>query len=227
MGAVFVTATGTDIGKTFVTAGLIRHLRSAGRSVAALKPVMSGYDPAAAADSDAGALLRALGWPVDAGEIARIAPWRYRAPLSPDMAAAREGQTLDVDALIAFSRAAIGAAPDAVLIEGVGGVMVPLDGTRTVRDWMAVLGIPLLLVTGSYLGTLSHTLTALDALASAGLQVRAVAVSESAGSTVALDETVATLRRFAGNIPVIALPRLAGPAAPHPAFAQIAAALGL
>lgn len=227
MSAVFVTSTGTDIGKTFVTAGLIRNLRGAGRGVAAFKPVMSGYDPAVAAESDAGALLDALGVPADAGSVARIAPWRYRAPLSPDMAAAREGKTLDVEALIAFSRAAIADAPDVALIEGIGGVMVPLDATRTVRDWIAALGVPVLLVTGSYLGTLSHTLTALDALAHAGLSVRAVAVSESAGSTVALDDTVATLRRFSGKAAVIALPRLSDPAAPHPAFAQIAAALGV
>jgi len=188
---------------------------------------MSGYDPAAAAESDAGALLDALGVPADAGSVARIAPWRYRAPLSPDMAAAREGKTLDVEALIAFSRTAIADAPDVALIEGIGGVMVPLDATRTVRDWIAALGIPVLLVTGSYLGTLSHTLTALDALAHAGLSVRAVAVSESAGSTVVLDDTVATLRRFAGKAAVIALPRLSNPAAAHPAFAQIAAALGV
>ena len=64
MSAVFITATGTDIGKTFVTAGLIRHLRALGRDVDALKPVMTGFDPAHPEASDAGVLLAALGRPI-------------------------------------------------------------------------------------------------------------------------------------------------------------------
>ena len=68
MTAVFVSATGTDVGKTFVTAGLIRHFRNDGRAVDAIKPVVSGFDPAALAQSDPGALLAALGRPLTAEE---------------------------------------------------------------------------------------------------------------------------------------------------------------
>jgi len=89
MSAIFITATGTDIGKTFVAAGLIRHWRAAGRTVEALKPVVTGFDPAAAAASDPGVLLTALGRPVTPAEIDSLAPWRFTAPLSPDMAARR------------------------------------------------------------------------------------------------------------------------------------------
>ena len=105
MAAYFVTSTGTDIGKTFVTAGLIRQLRIGGAAVDALKPVVSGYDSSVVETSDPAVLLGALGRPVTADEVERIAPWRFRAPLSPDLAAAREGRTIDFDALIAFSRA--------------------------------------------------------------------------------------------------------------------------
>ena len=72
MTALFITATGTDIGKTYVVSGLIRHWRAAGRTVEALKPVVSGFDPAAAADSDTGTLLTALGRPVTPAEIDRV-----------------------------------------------------------------------------------------------------------------------------------------------------------
>src|SRR5512141_2687160 len=109
MSAYFVTSTGTDIGKTFVTAGLIGYLRNAGAAVDALKPVVSGYDSSVVETSDPAVLLKALGRPVSAEEIERIAPWRYRAPLAPDIAAAREGRTLDFDALIAFTQKAIDA----------------------------------------------------------------------------------------------------------------------
>ena len=109
MAAYFVTSTGTDIGKTFVTAGLIRYLRESNQRVAALKPVVSGYDSSVVQTSDPAVLLSALGLPVTADEVDRIAPWRFRAPLSPDLAAAREDRRIDFDQLVSFSRSAINA----------------------------------------------------------------------------------------------------------------------
>jgi dethiobiotin synthetase len=203
--AIFITGTGTDVGKTFVAASLIRHLRQMGRIVDALKPVVSGFDPATPASSDPGILLQALGLSVTEPEIDRIAPWRYRAAVSPDLAAKREGQTIDVDGVITFCRTAIEQRRDILLIEGVGGIMAPLDDERTVLDLMMALQLPLILVAGSYLGTISHTLTALDALFRRNLKVLAIIVSETPNSQVPLDDTVAAIARFAA--PVIGLPR--------------------
>jgi dethiobiotin synthetase len=219
--AIFVTATGTDVGKTFVTAGLIRHFRVAGRAVEAIKPVASGFDPAALATSDPGLLLAALGRPVTLDEIDRICPWRFAAPLSPDLAAAREGRAIGFDALLDFSRRAA-ATRNFMLIEGVGGIMVPLDDKHTVLDWMKALRIPVLLIAGSYLGTISHTLTALHVLAQRNIDIAAVVVSESEVGGASLDETVATIARFAQPLDVIGVPRLAHDADRHPAFARIA-----
>jgi dethiobiotin synthetase len=223
--AYFVTSTGTDIGKTFVTAGLIRYLREAGQPVDALKPLVSGYDSSVVETSDPAVLLRALSRPVSAEEIAALAPWRFRAPLSPDLAAAREGRSVDFDELIAFSRNAIASARGMLFVEGVGGIMVPLDARRTVLDWMAALNIPLLLVVGGYLGTISHTLTALDVLAQRKLKLAAIVVSESERNTVELDETVDSITRFSDGVEVVGLPRLPGGLTQHPAFARIAALL--
>jgi dethiobiotin synthetase len=207
MTATFITATGTDIGKTFVTAGLIRHFRAAGHPIHALKPVATGFDPASAAVSDPGVLLAALGNPLNVQAIEGVSPWRFTAPLSPDMAAERESRTIDFDKLVGFCRQQIERFAGTLLIEGIGGVMVPLDSNRTVLDWMAALKIPVLLVTGSYLGTLSHTLTALDALRRRDLALKALVVNATPGATVSLSDTVATLRRFAGAVPIAALPR--------------------
>jgi dethiobiotin synthetase len=223
--AIFVTATGTDVGKTFVTAGLIKLLKSQGAPVDALKPLLSGYDPSVAETSDPAVLLRALGLPVSAEEVARISPFRFRAPLSPDMAAAQENRALDFKALVSFTQAAIDNARGHLFIEGVGGIMVPLDARRTVLDWMTAVRIPLLVVVGSYLGTISHTLTALHVLAQRKLDIAAIVVSESERSHVPLEDTVASVQHFADGIPVIGLPRLPGGLTDHPAFAQIAARL--
>jgi dethiobiotin synthetase len=221
MSAVFVTGTGTDIGKTFVTTALIHEHRRRGRKVDALKPVASGFDPSRAGESDPGALLAALGEPAMPAALDRIAPWRFRAALSPDMAARRDGRAIDFAALVEHSRAAVAEAPDPLLIEGVGGIMVPLDARHTVLDWMAALQLPLIVVGGSYLGAISHALTALDVLRTRGLAVAALVVNETPASTVALDETAAVIARFTAGIPIIALPRLARAEQPHPAIARL------
>ena len=205
MTALFITATGTEVGKTFVATSLIRHLRQMGRMVDAIKPVVSGFDPAKAAASDPGILLDALGLPVTADDIDRISPWRFRATASPDLAAQREGRAINVDSVITFCQSAIDLRQDILLIEGIGGVMVPLDAERTILDVMMALQLPLILVTGSYLGTISHTLTAVDALYRRGMRILSIIVSETPGSPVPLDDTVAAIGRFAE--PVIGLPR--------------------
>ena len=223
MTAIFITGTGTDVGKTFVTVGLIRHLRAAGRVADAIKPIVSGFDAGDPASSDPAILLEALGRP--AAEIDRICRWRFAAPLAPAMAARKEGHPVEFNALVDFSRRAVVGHRDMMFIEGVGGIMVPLDETHTVIDWMTALRLPLLLVAGSYVGTISHTLTALQVLARRNMEVAAVVVSESADSPAPLEETVATIARFADSIEVIGIPRLPRDASPHPAFGRIVALL--
>ena len=223
MSAFFVTATGTDIGKTFITAGLIRHLRGVGKYPRAFKPVVSGFERANAAASDPGVLLDAMGEAISDENLNRISPWRYAAPLSPDMAAVREGKTLDFDAIVAAARAQTG---DPLFVEGVGGVMVPLDARRTVLDLMAALKLPLIVVTGNYLGTLSHTLTALEALRARDLTVAALVVN-GGDDPVPLAETVAALARFARGTPIATIPHVSAPHEAAPAFAALASLLGL
>lgn len=205
MTAIFITATGTDVGKTFVAASLIRLLRQMGRTVDAIMPIVSGFDPAQAATSDPGSLIAALGQPFSPETLDRVSPWRFRAALSPDLAARREGRTIDFEAVVAFCRNAVERRRDMLLIDGVDGIMVPLDEQRTILDVMMALRLPLILVTGSYRGTTSHTLTALDSLYRRDLNVLATIVSETAGSGVPLGDVVAAIGRF--TEPVIGLPR--------------------
>jgi dethiobiotin synthetase len=208
MTTVFVTSSGTNIGKTFVMLRLIAELRAAGRRVRALKPIASGFDAARPEASDTALLVRAQGLEITATSLAAASPWRFAAPLSPDMAAAREHRSIPFDALLEACRAAADGS-DVTLIEGVGGVMVPLDSERTVRDWIAALGTPTLLVVGSYLGTLSHSLTAVAALRQRGIAIAGIVVSESEAQPVSAAETAATLARFVGAIPLRVLPRAA------------------
>ena len=211
MGVIFITGAGTDIGKTYVTAILARQLLAAGRGVRVLKPVASGVAPLddpAFADSDTATLLRTVGLPVDAAHVESCSPWRFAAPLAPDRAAAAEGRALQLSEVVDWCRARIAeAAPgETVLIEAAGGLMSPVTQDAVVLDWLIARNCPAILVAGSYLGSVSHALTAIEVMRSRRIGLRCVVVSESVDS-VGLAQTRDALSRFAQNVQIIALAR--------------------
>lgn len=200
MPALFITATGTDVGKTFVACALIRALLAQGKTVEAFKPILSGFN--GLEGSDAHRLLDALGRP--ASDLDRMSPLRFTAPLAPPSAARAEGREIDPAVLTALCRQRIDEAGDAfLLIEGAGGVMSPLAEGTTNLDLIADLNVPTLLVAGSYLGAVSHTLTALAVLEGRGLPVAALVISESGGDAPPTSEMTHALRLFAPALPVI------------------------
>ena len=200
MKALFVTATGTDCGKTFVTAGLVRHLRALGLAARALKPVVSGFDEASQQGSDPAELIAAMGEPLTPQTLAAVAPLRFKAPLAATMAARLEGRRLTLGDILRACETALSEAGAPLLIEGAGGVMSPFAEAATGLDAIKALGLPCLLVSGTYLGAISHTLTALAAMQAAGCAPRAIAVNESRGSSVSLADTVAELAAFAPGV---------------------------
>ena len=206
MKALFIAGTGTDLGKTHVACALLEAARSRGMTVDAFKPVVSGFDPEAPDDSDPARLARALG---DPEAWAEVSPRRYRAPLAPNLAARLEGDTLRMADLITDSRDWLSRRDvDLALIEGAGGVMSPMTDEATNLDLMAALGLPVLLVAGSYLGTASHLLTALEVVRARGLIIAAIVVSESLDAPD-LDQTLALLCAFEQQAPILSAPRAA------------------
>ena len=208
MPGLFITGSGTDVGKTYVAAALIRTLRARGQAVKALKPLASGFEADDWAGSDPGRLADALGWPPNASTLEALSPWRFRAPLSPDMAAEAEGRTVDFSADVALCRRRLAEAGEALLlIEGVGGVMSPIDPATTNLDLMAALGAPVLLVCGGYLGTISHALTAIAAVRGRNLDLRTVVVSDTTPDGPPFDKTLASISRLAPRETVIGVGR--------------------
>lgn len=204
MKALFVAGTGTDLGKTHIACALLRAAKARGLGVDAFKPVVSGFDPAAPQTSDPARLAAAMGRP-DAW--AEVSPRRYLAPLAPNLAARLEGDTLVMADLVADCRSWLDARDvDLALVEGAGGVMSPMTDDATNLDLMSALGLPVLLIAGSYLGTASHLLTALEVLRARGLKVAAIVVSESLDAPD-LDQTVEMLRAFERQTPIVVAPR--------------------
>jgi dethiobiotin synthetase len=206
---IFVAGAHTDIGKTHVACALIRAARAEGLSVEALKPVVSGFDPADWIDSDPGRLLAALGEAATPEALERMSPWRFAAPLAPPMAARLEGRDLPLAPVADFCRGRLAAsAADLMLVEGVGGLMSPICDGATGLDLLQALGLPGILVGGGYLGAISHTLTALEVMRASGLEIRAIVVSGSADpDSPDFAQTVALVADFAHGLPVIAAPR--------------------
>ncbi|MFT3925611.1 MAG: dethiobiotin synthase [Myxococcales bacterium] len=175
MRGLFISATGTGVGKTFVTRGLAAAMHASGRRVAALKPMETGVSDLDR--SDAALLARACGRP----ELADY-PGFYRAKLGvAPYAAQLEGEPAPppVRALVdAVHHAARGS--EFALVEGAGGLLVPIDRRQTMADLVAALGLPLVLVAPNALGVLSHVLTAAESARSRGIELRALVLVDPA-----------------------------------------------
>lgn len=205
MSGCFITSCGTGRGKTFVAETLLKRWRAEGKEVDVLKPIISGFDSKSLNGSDPERLLLAAGMCVTNQNVESISPWRYSAPLSPDQAAALEGEKIPVDDVIDYCIKRIRSAALAsksILVEGAGGVMVPLDDSRTMRDLILALGLPVILVVGSYLGSLSHTLTALESLKTLNIKVESLIINGGPDGEIPVDETIKTLGKYTGSIPL-------------------------
>jgi dethiobiotin synthetase len=219
---VFVTASGTDVGKTFVMCRLIAELAAAGRSLRVVKPVATGFDTATADTSDTAKLILAQGLTVTQAALDATTPWRFAAALSPDGAARRENRSVPFDEILAFCAADSGV--DVTLIEGVGGVMAPIGSRHTVLDLIEALAPRVLLVVGSYLGSLSHTLTSVEALRARRIEPAAIVVSESHQQPMPLAETAQTLTAFLDGLAIVEMPRSIETKADLPKLAGLVAA---
>lgn len=192
------------MGKTYFFSQLIKELKRAGKPVRAVKPVCSGIEPAHWAQSDPGRLLQAMGQAVTPERIHDICPWQYKAPLTPSMAAALEDKRVELSQVVEYCQNQAKMYP-LTIAEGVGGIMAPLSETQTVLDWIQALRWPCILVVGTYLGSISHTLTALKTLQSAGCGVALVVVNETPESTVPLMSTLQSLKPFVQDVPLMPL----------------------
>jgi dethiobiotin synthetase len=212
---IFVTGTSTEVGKTIVAAVLAHTLAAQGRRVAVFKPAVTGLDEEGEADHE---LLRRAAGSSQSDE--EIAPYRYGPAASPHLAAALAGEEIDPNRLRAAAAAAA-ADMDAIVCEGVGGLLVPLapgrvplairgelDPAYLVRDLAVDLGYPLVVVASPGLGTINHTLLTIESARAAGLEVATIVLTPWPGEPTEIErsnrETIASL----GQVDVQTLPLL-------------------
>jgi dethiobiotin synthetase len=201
MRGVFVTGTGTEVGKTVVAAAIARTLALSGR-VAVFKPAVSGLDEGGEPDHEL--LRRACGSGQSDDE---IAPHRFGPPVSPHLAAELAGTAIDPAALLAAARTA-GAGADALVCEGVGGLLVPLTLGYLVRDLARELGLPVVIAASPGLGTINHTLLTIEAARAVGLSVRAVVLTPWPDKPGELERSNRAAIARLGDVSVETLPHL-------------------
>jgi dethiobiotin synthetase len=199
---VFVTGTGTEVGKTVVAAAIARTLHAGGRRVAVFKPAVTGLDDGGEPDH---ALLRRAAGSRQSDE--EIAPYRYGPPMSPHLAAELAGEEIAPERLLSAARAAAAGA-ETLVCEGVGGLLVPLAPGYLVRDFAADLGLPLVIAASPGLGTINHTLLTVGAARAAGLEVSAIVLTPWPRRPSAVEESNRETIAALGSVEVEALPQL-------------------
>lgn len=176
---LFITGTGTGVGKTVITAGIVRWLRGRGIDAVPVKPVQTGGVNLKGGwiSPDLNFCLSASGIQAPASKIALMAPYIYAPACSPHLAGRIKGQYPKI-AHIQTCIETLSSCCDMVVIEGAGGVMVPLDEQETMLDLIKRLGFPVVLVAHAELGTINHSLLSIQALRSAGLRILGVVFNE-------------------------------------------------
>jgi dethiobiotin synthetase len=199
---IFVTGTGTEVGKTVVAAAIAHTLAAEGTRVAVFKPAVTGLEEAGEADHEL--LRRAAGSAQSDGE---IAPYRYGPPASPHLAAAMAGEEIEPGRLREAARAAAADA-ETLVCEGVGGLLVPLAPGYLVRDLAVDLDYPLVIAASPGLGTINHTLLTIEAARAAGFEVAAVVLTPWPTEPSEIERSNRATIAALGEVEVRALPHL-------------------
>ncbi|MEI6217385.1 MAG: dethiobiotin synthase, partial [bacterium] len=187
--AVFIAGTDTDIGKTVVTAAILSILRAQGVDAVPMKPVQTGCltRKGITIAPDLECCLSAAGLNPDIDELEQMAPYRFRPACSPHLAARLANCSISPDTILKrFS--ALQAKHDVVVIEGAGGILVPIGSRRTMLDIIRQLGAPVILVAKPGLGTINHSLLSLMALRNAGVRVIGVVFNNATSARAGLIE---------------------------------------
>jgi dethiobiotin synthetase len=198
----FVTGTGTEVGKTVVAAVIARSLAAAGARVAVFKPAASGMEQGAEPDH---ALLRRAAGSTQADD--EIAPYRYQEAVSPHLGAKLAGAQIDPARLLAAVRHASGRA-DVLVVEGVGGLLVPLTLGYLVRDFARELGLPVVIAANPGLGTINHTLLTIEAARAVGLEPTLVVLTPWPGDPSVVERSNREAIARLGSVRVEPLPQL-------------------
>lgn len=192
MSGLFIAGTDTGVGKTLVAKALIMRGVAAGKRVAAMKPISSGcVQTAEGWLNDDVAQLRAVS--NVALPISLMNPYAFESPIAPHIAAQEAGVEINLDR-IAFAYREIASQADEVIVEGVGGLLVPINARQTTADIVLRLNLPVILVVGMRLGCLNHALLTVEAMQQRGIKIEAWVANQLDPAMGAFEQNLASLK---------------------------------
>ncbi len=183
---IFITGTDTGVGKTYVAAGIAAHLKRIGVNVGVMKPVETGCGPRRGRliPNDAVRLMKSASV---RDALSLVNPYRFRKPLAPSVAAKLEGKEIVPDRIVRSYRM-LSLRHDFMIVEGAGGIMVPLRHQYTYLDLACTIGLPVIIVARPSLGTINHTLLTITALRERGVEIAGIVINDAQGKRAGLVE---------------------------------------
>ena len=169
---IFVTGTDTGVGKTIISAALALTLKQSGNKVAVMKPVQTGTDLGGYLDIEFIQSVIETNYPLD-----NVCPYRFSHPLAPLVAANLVGERIDLERIKSCYHK-LASIHDTVIVEGAGGLLVPLTDNYLMSDLASNLGLSLIIVTRPSLGTLNHTLLTVESAKARGLKVMGIVINQ-------------------------------------------------
>ena len=191
---IFITSTGTNIGKTYCTVEILKEMLNRKVLFNAYKPILSGFNISNIKDSDSYKILKIKNKEPKIEDIKQISPWLFEKPIAPSIAAKKENKSLKYNDVLEWC---LKKSDNKIIniFEGAGGVLVPIEKTKTILDLMKDLNSKVVLVVGNYLGSVSHTISAIQNLQYANLQIINIIINKNINSDdIDIKDTESLLR---------------------------------
>jgi len=175
---IFITSTGTNIGKTYCTVEILKEMLNRKVLFNAYKPILSGFNISNIKDSDSYKILKTNNKEPKIENIKQISPWLFEKPIAPSLAAIKENKSLKYNDVLKWC---LKKSDNNIIniFEGAGGLLVPIEKAKTILDLMKDLNSKVVLVVGNYLGSVSHTLSAIHNLQHANLQIINIIINQN------------------------------------------------
>jgi len=188
----FITSTGTNIGKTYCTIEIIKSLIKKKIEVNTFKPILSGFNSKKIEQSDSYKILRTIKKNIDIKDIKSMTPWLFNNAIAPSLAAEKENKNLEYNQVLNWCLDKINYKNNKNsinIIEGAGGILVPIEKEKTILDLIIDLRIPVILVVGNYLGSVSHTLSVVKNIQFSKLNIINIIINQNNDFDLDIDDT--------------------------------------
>ena len=199
--SIFITSTGTELGKTYCVVKIIKELKKRKINVEAYKPILSGFDKNKIELSDSYKILTAQNKLANFQKIKSITPWLFKLPIAPSLAAIKEKKNLNYKEILDWCNRKKKSIKKKhlILFEGAGGVFVPIEKNKTLLNLIKDTNSYVLLIVGNYLGSISHTLSVIKNLDFYGIKLINVVINDNQNSKIDIKDTKDLLEKATDN----------------------------